>query len=148
MQHARQGLIAGLLLAAAPLQGESLRGLEWLAGCWQSDDGSAQEVWAQRGDGLLLGFGIALDGGRVAFYELLTITVGDDGLPVYTAQPAGQSPTAFVAADLADASARFVNAEHDYPQEIAYRLDGEMLVATISALHGERAQTFVKRRCR
>lgn len=135
------------LPAIAGSQGGNVDDLEWLLGCWQSDDDSAREVWSAEADGSLLGFAVALANGRVVFYELLSIRAGDDGVPVYTAHPAGQTRTAFAAAHVGNDSARFVNPAHDYPQAIAYRLDGNRLIATISLLEGERPQTFAKRRC-
>lgn len=140
-------LVACALPAIAVSRAGGVADLEWLLGCWQSDDDSAREVWAAEADGSLLGFAVALDDGRVAFHELLSIKAGADGVPVYTAHPAGQSRTAFTAAHIADDSVRFVNPAHDYPQAIAYRLDRDRLIATISLLDGERPQTFAKRRC-
>jgi len=43
--------------------------------------------------------------------------------------------------------ALFVNPDHDYPQEIRYRRDGNRLIATISLLGGEDARSFDKQAC-
>lgn len=134
-------------LAAAQSRAAGMSDLRWLLGCWQSEDGSEQEAWVEESDGSLLGFGVTVAGSRVTFYELLTITADADGVPVYTAHLAGQAPTSFVLSALDGSSVTFSNPAHDFPQEIAYRLEGETLIATISALDGERPRTFPKRRC-
>ena len=143
----RVSILLFALVAAAPTQAVGLSDLHWLLGCWQSEDGSAQEAWVEESDGSLLGVGVTVAGGRVTFYELLSIRAGEDGVPVYTAHPAGQSRTLFLLTTLDGSRVVFSNPEHDFPQEIAYRLDGETLIATISALDGERPRSFPKRRC-
>ena len=119
----------------------------WLAGCWVSENGSAQEVWAIERGGTLVGFGAAVDDGSIGFYELLTIRQADDGSWVYTAHPSGQATTSFAATSSGDESAVFENAGHDYPQLIRYERSGDWLVATISLTDGSRAATFQKQMC-
>ncbi len=135
------------LLGAAPSQAADLGDLGWLLGCWRSEDGSAQEAWVEETDGSLVGFAVVVDGGRVAFYEILTIAIGADGELVYTAHPEGASRTEFVLTKLGASDVLFSNPDHDYPQEIGYRLDDDTLVATISLLDGERPRSFPKQRC-
>lgn len=137
-----------LLLAAAGFwRADASGGPDWLLGCWQSDDGLQVEAWAEEPDGSLIGFGAVFADGRLGFHELLSIRRSDAGALIYTAHPAGQSRTVFTAVDDPRGGLRFVNPAHDYPQEIAYRRDGERLVATISALGGGNSRTFDKRRC-
>jgi hypothetical protein len=121
--------------------------LDWLVGCWESADGNAKEVWVREPDGSLIGFGVVVSDGAVEFYEVLRVVVNQDGALAYTAYPAGQSPTTFVEAAASNAYVLFSNPDHDYPQEIAYRLEGTKLYATISAQNGRNPQTFDKRRC-
>lgn len=121
--------------------------LDWLVGCWETPDGSAREVWVKEPDGSLIGFGVAIADGMVAFHEVLRVEVPSDGSLTYTAYPAGQLPATFVAKKLSSESIVFVNPAHDYPQEISYWLDGTTLLATISGLNGENLQSFNKRRC-
>lgn len=119
----------------------------WLAGCWISDDGNAQEVWAAEGDGSLVGFAVALGEEGIGFYELMTIRRSEDGVWVFTAYPAGQTLTSFSATTVGDESAVFENAGHDYPQVVRYERSGERLEATISLSDGSRLTTFRKRAC-
>ena len=135
-------VLAGLLLGADAADDPG-----WLSGCWQNDDGTDVEAWAQEADGSMIGFAVALAGGKVVFHELLSIRRTDAGPLRYTAYPAGQSRTAFDAAEAEAGMLRFVNPAHDYPQAIEYRRHGDRLVATISMLNGENPGRFERRRC-
>lgn len=73
----RLGIIALMAcLADADLRADDL---DWLLGCWESADGAESEVWTRGMDGSMLGFAFTLSGGRVAFYEILTIDRGESG---------------------------------------------------------------------
>ena len=121
--------------------------LEWLIGCWQTPDGAAQEVWVAENDDTLAGFAVSLRNNKVSFYEVLTIKRSPDGLLVYTAHPSGQTTTSFVAMQVSDDSALFVNADHDYPQAIRYSRDGNHLAASSSLLDGSQENSFNKIAC-
>ena len=137
-----------LLLPVLSLAGEpGEHPLEWLIGCWMTPDGSSQEVWVDDTDGGLTGFSVSVADSQVGFYEILTIRPGDNGSFVYTAHPSGQATTSFTVAEISENSAVFVNAEHDYPQQISYTRAAENLHATISLLDGSRPVTFDKVAC-
>lgn len=121
--------------------------LDWLAGCWETPDQSAQEVWVIEDADLLLGFSVSVRDNKVRFYELMTIRRADDKSWVLTAYPAGQKPGAFTASQLGTQSVMFANAEHDYPQQIMYRREGNKLLATISLLGGANPTNFDKVAC-
>ena len=144
-------VLVSLLVAACPGQGPRVEetgvGLDWLAGCWQSDDGRARETWVYESDGSLIGFGILLVDGRLASHELLSIRNDGGGKRTYTAHPSGQARTSFVEREAGDDYIRFANHGHDYPQLIAYRRDGARLLATIARLDGGNEQRFAWRRC-
>jgi hypothetical protein len=137
----------GLSLLFQPLLTQA-SDVDWLIGCWESADGSSKEVWVKEPGDSLMGFGVALSGNDVVFYELLRVVANRDAALSYTAYPAGQSPTTFAATDTTTSSVVFSNAEHDYPQEIAYRLEGSNLNATISALDGKNPKSFDKQPCK
>ena len=136
-------LLPALSLAAEPVE----HPLDWLVGCWMTPDGSAQEVWVADGDGGLSGFSVSLADNKVSFYETLTIRSGEDGALVYTAHPSGQASTSFTASEITENSALFINANHDYPQQIRYKLVSGSLQATISLLDGSRSVSFDKVAC-
>lgn len=121
--------------------------LDWLAGCWATPDQTAQEVWAIEDDDLLLGFSVNIHDNKVGFYELMTIRRISDNYWVFTAHPAGQPPGSFDASQTGEQSVTFINADHDYPQQITYQRDGRRLLATISLLGGANPTNFNKVAC-
>ncbi len=131
-------------LAATPANAGEL---DWLAGCWQSSDGSSREVWVVDNDDLLVGFSATASDGAIGFHEVLTLRRTQTGEWRYTAHPSGQAVTTFTAPRVDDNAIVFVNAGHDYPQRISYRRAGNTLIATISLADGERPVHFEKDRC-
>ncbi len=121
---------------------------KWLIGCWESADKKSKEIWVAEPDGSLTGFGVVLKNSDIAFYEVLRIVSNDGGTLTYTAHPSGQAAATFTARLNTENSISFSNPRHDYPQEISYRNEGEILFATISALNGEKAQSFNKQLCK
>jgi len=136
------------LLPAMALGGDTGSGVfQWLTGCWVTPDKSAQEVWVIDDERSLSGFAVTLANNAVRFHEILRIQQDDEGAWTYTAHPSGQVSTSFKAAEVGASSALFVNPDHDYPQEIRYRRDGNRLMATISLLGGDEARSFDKQSC-
>lgn len=136
------------LLPAVALGGDSDSGIfHWIEGCWSTPDKSSLEVWVIDNEVSLSGFAVTLANHSVRFYELLRIQQDHEGSWAYIAHPSGQVSTTFKAADIGDSSVLFVNADHDYPQEIRYQRDGNRLLATISSLGGGDARSFAKYAC-
>ena len=119
----------------------------WLVGCWATRDKSAQEVWVADSDRSLAGFGVTISESAVAFYEVLSIKQSDDGSWTYTAHPSGQESASFVAVEMSEKSVVFANPNHDYPQEIRYRREGNQLYAMVSLLGGVNPRSFDKVAC-
>jgi hypothetical protein len=133
-----------MLASSADSSGSSFG---WLEGCWVSEDQSSREVWVVDDETSLIGFSIALDAGKVVFYEVLSIRLNGDGSWRYNAHPSGQESAAFVASEPGENSVVFVNPDHDYPQEIRYRRDGNRLYASIALLGGIEPNSFDKVAC-
>jgi hypothetical protein len=129
-------------VAAKPAQLD----ISWIEGCWSNADNTSKEVWVRQANGGLLGFSVSISGNKVQFYELLTINLSKDGL-LYSAYPQGQVPTAFRATNIGENTVTFSNPEHDYPQQISYRRDGERLLAIISLTGGGKPNSFDKAKC-
>lgn len=125
----------------------SQNGLNWLVGCWVSADKSSQEVWVVESDNSLIGFAVSLGVEEVVFYEVLRIKQNADSLWTYSAHPSGQAPASFIAVETGESSVVFSNPNHDYPQEIRYRRNGDRLYATISLRGGADPKSFDKTAC-
>lgn len=107
--------------------------LDWMAGHWCTDSGgkSVEEVWLPpRGD-VLVGLGRTYTADRTVGFEFLRIA-GVEGVQSYIAQPGGQPPTHFARTDGGENWVRFENPEHDFPQRIEYRRDGDKLYAEVA----------------
>ena len=141
-------LTALALFPVLALGGDSDSGeLSWLVGCWVTADKSAQEVWVIDSERSLAGFGVAINDNKVGFYEILSIKQSEDGSWTYTAHPSGQASASFQAIQFSENSVVFENPDHDYPQEIKYRREGDRLNATISLVGGVNPNSFDKVAC-
>lgn len=121
--------------------------LDWLVGCWVSPDKSSQEVWVVNNGDSLAGFGVTIRDNAVAFFEVLSIGQADNGVLIYSAHPSGQETASFAATNITANSVLFVNADHDYPQEVRYSREGKQLLATVSLLGGAKPNSFNKIAC-
>ncbi|MGD2133465.1 MAG: DUF6265 family protein [Maricaulaceae bacterium] len=146
-------LIAAGLLAASLAGGcataqpaEESASLEWLTGCWVTDDGATREIWSEPYGDLLFGYAVTEQDGAVVFFEDLRIEPTETGAD-YVASPGGGDPVRFERVAVGPASAAFVNPEHDFPQRIVYVGDGDRLIATISLADGSEARAFGFTRC-
>jgi hypothetical protein len=140
-------IIIPALWAIDSWSSDSAGDLNWLLGCWESTDGSSREVWVRQSDEQLIGFSVALAQGQVVFYETLSIGIDDDGNAHYTAHPEGQPATVFSAETQRGNEIEFINPQHDFPQKISYRPEGDQLLASISLLDGGNSILFDKVRC-
>ncbi len=130
---------------APPLQAASVSDLAWLAGCWASMDGEAGsgEQWMPPAGGTLLGTSRTVRNGRTVAYEFLQIREIEPGKIAYIALPSGQSETIFPLAKAGEREAVFENPEHDFPQRVIYKLDGDgVLRASIEGLSKGQLKTI------
>ncbi len=104
--------------------------LSWMAGHWRSSDQKEEELWLPMAGSIMLGLHRTLRPSGKAFFEYLRIEEDGDTL-TYWASPNGESPVPFTAREAASHDITFSNPQHDFPQDIRYRLDGSELVASI-----------------
>jgi hypothetical protein len=127
---------------------EELGRLGFMVGCWASTDGANQEIWSMPRGGLMFGYATTMQGGKLAFFEQSRIDVRN-ARAAYTASPDGQRPVVFTEPGAATPDVVvFENAEHDYPQRIAYRKTKTGLAATISRLDGSRPTQYAWAPCK
>lgn len=125
-------IAALLIIGAAPAAGPA-PSLDWLGGHWCADLGNetVEEFWLPPHGGVAIGVGRTRSGDRTTAFEYLRV-VDLDGVPAYVAQPGGRPPTTFRMSASGVQWIRFENPEHDFPQRIEYRRDGDTLHAEIA----------------
>lgn len=122
---------------------------DWLAGRWCGADGprgQTCETWQQAAGGTMLGTSQTVKGGTTVAFEFLRIAIEGD-TAVYLPQPGGKPPVAFRAVPGGE-GVTFVNAAHDYPQRIHYRVAGDVMTAEISLADGSKAMRWTFNRVR
>lgn len=120
---------------------------EWLAGRWcTAEDAPTRtcEQWQPAAGGMMLGTSQTVKGGKTVAFEFLRIGL-DGETAVYLPQPGGKPAVAF-RATVDGEGVTFVNAAHDYPQRIHYRLKDDELIAEISLADGSKAMRWRYRR--
>ncbi len=128
-------LVLTQALTAAPAP--DIASLDWLTGCWAGDDGGelSEECWLHPAGGMMLGFNRTVSESGSAF-EFLRLGPHPDGIAYY-ASPSGGSAVPFVLVENGDGLAVFANPEHDFPQRLTYRREGDRLSARVEALDGK-----------
>ncbi len=134
----RRNVVLVLITAtlAPPVMGEEnspTESLDWMAGHWCSDSGakSVEELWLPPRGEVLVGLGRTYTTDRTVGFEFLRIAAVD-GVQSYIAQPGGEPPTHFARTAGGEDWVRFENPQHDFPQRIEYRRDGDNLYAEVA----------------
>jgi len=143
-------MIGLALLAAAPAgaQGEAAALPGWMAGCWLTDDANgrrSEECWTAPRGAMMLGSGHVVEGSKSLSFEHMRI-VREGTRLVFIAQPGGAPPTRFPLETQSATEMRFLNADHDYPQRVTYRLVDGALEAEVAMKDGARAMRWTFRR--
>ena len=128
----------------------TLADLSWLTGCWGSDrDGyRIREHWMKPAGNQILGINHTVVEDQTLGYEFVRIVQEENGDIFFVALPSGQKEARFKLMIVTDREARFENPDHDYPQRVIYRRDGDSLVGRIEGVSKgkERAVDFPYKR--
>jgi hypothetical protein len=137
MRQTGLAAMAAMLLTAAAPPTKGVETLGWMSGAWlQEKDGSwAEEHWSTPRGGVMLGTGLSGREGKASEFEFFRIAM-DGGTLTFFASPDGRTAVPFRLVSSSAREAVFENPGHDYPQRIAYRLEGKMLLGTISLQDG------------
>lgn len=85
----------------------------------------------------MLGMSRTIKQGRTIEHEFMQVHAGAGGRLAYVAYPSGQRSAIFPLLRIGDTEVVFENPQHDFPQRVAYRLDGpSRLVARIEGVRG------------
>jgi hypothetical protein len=145
MKHVLIALSLGLAACAIAPAARAQEPLDWMTGCWRSEDRTYREVWTGNEFGHMFGYALNLEGRTATFFEQTRIDLGPPA--VFYAYPGGFGPSEFTEVRRARGTITFENPAHDFPQRIIYQRDGRRLNATISRMDGTRAVTYNFRRC-
>jgi hypothetical protein len=121
----------------------------FLAGCWeqQRDAGAwTEECWTGTRGGLMMGSGRDGKDDSVRHWEWMRIERGSDGSLTFYGSPKGAPGVGFKATQADSTSITFVNAGHDYPQRIRYKVTETGLDAEISMADGSNPNRWTYRR--
>ena len=118
----------------------------WLQGCWTTEGASdgqrpeaVDEQWMAPRGGSMLGMSRTVRDGRLLEFESIVLRE-QDGRLAYHAHPSGQPGAVFLSISVTRSSALFENPQHDFPQRIGYRRDGDRLVAWIEGMRNGQAR--------
>ena len=120
------------LQAVAPSQSAGVEQVAWLAGCWQyvKGDRTVEEQWMAPRGHTMISTGRTTQGDTLAEYELVLIRE-HNGQLAYESHPSGQGSAVFLSRTVGENEIVFENLQHDFPQRIGYRRDGDSLHAWI-----------------
>jgi Domain of unknown function (DUF6265) len=117
--------------------------MNWLAGAWRTAEPAStsgaspvvEELWMPEAAGLMLGLGRTVGAGRRSF-EYMRIERDRDGIIRFYGSPGGAPAVPFHLMVCERGVMTFENGDHDYPQVITYRREGDSLTASIAKLSG------------
>jgi hypothetical protein len=138
-------MIAILILAEAA----ALPMPAFLSGCWEQRTEAGrwtEECWTDTRGGLMIGSGRDGSGDKVGHWEWMRIERDADGTLTFYGSPKGAAPVGFKAIDADSQSITFVNASHDYPQRVRYRVTDTGLAAEVSLADGSKPNRWSYRR--
>lgn len=123
----------GLALCSGAVDAAGEPSLDWLAGRWCNDDGDRRidEAWFPQAGGVLLGMSRTTRAGKPESFEFMRIAV-EGKLATLHVQPGGAPAVVFTQAARGERWIRFEAPEHDFPNRIEYRAEGEGLNAWIA----------------
>jgi len=113
----------------------------WLQGCWQmtSGDRIVEEQWMAPRAGVMLNIGRTVRGDKLVEYEWVMLSERDGAL-AYEAHPSGQPSAVFTAQSSSGTEVVFENPQHDFPQRVGYRRDGETMLAWVEGTVGGKSR--------
>ena len=133
-----------LLLVAALAPSSSVQDLAWMSGCWASVAGEpgSGEMWTAPAGGTLLGVSRTVKGGRTVAHEFMQIRETGPGQIAFIALPSGQKEASFPLVRLSGQEVVFENPQHDFPQRVIYRREGDLLTGRIEGREGGETKAF------
>ena len=97
--------------------------LQWISGCWASDDGKerTEEFWLKPAGQSMIGLSRTIAGGKTVFIEYAQIAEAGGEIAYTVSLGMGARPVSFKLIKSSESEAVFENPAHDFPQRIIYR---------------------------
>ena len=121
-----------LALQSATSQPLGIDDVAWLTGCWEHSSGSrtVEEHWLPPRAHSMVNVGRTVQADKLVEYEMVLIRE-QDGRLAYEAHPSGQPSAVFMSRTVGNREVVFDNLQHDFPQRVGYKRDGDALLAWI-----------------
>jgi len=128
----RYAIALCVALQAAATSQSRVEQVAWLAGCWEHSTAqrTVEEQWMAPRGHTMLSAGRTTSGDRLVEYEMVLIRE-QGGQLAYESHPSGQPSAVFLSRTVTEKEVVFENFQHDFPQRIGYRRDGDSLHAWI-----------------
>ena len=140
-----------LMTVALAAPTSSVQDLSWISGCWASvgAEAGSGETWMAPAGGTLFGVSRTVKGGKTVAHEFMQIRETGPGQIAFIALPSGQKEASFPLVRLSGQEAVFENPQHDFPQRVIYRRDGDLLTGRIEGSEGGETKgiDFPMKRC-
>ena len=97
--------------------------LDWMSGCWSSDDGKEQidECWMKPAGQSMLGTSRTVAGGKTVFTEYVQIREANGETAYVVSLGLSPQPVSFKLIKSSENEVVFENLAHDFPQRVIYR---------------------------
>ena len=113
----------------------SIADLGGMAGCWERRDDAKKllitEQWMSPAGTSILGIGRTVKDGKTTGWEYMRIEKRDDGLYFVSRPKENAEDTSFKLIRSTASEFVFENTEHDFPQRVIYKLQGEKMTGRI-----------------
>lgn len=120
-----------VLLSSEPVLAQektfTINDLAWLKGCWSSSRNGREttEHWLKPAGGTMLGISRTVADAKTVEFEFTQIRQEASGEIFFIAKPSGQPEATFKLIKGSANEVIFENPQHDFPQRVIYRLQGD-----------------------
>jgi hypothetical protein len=139
--------ILGLaLVASVKAQTATIASFAGLSGCWERNENSgtvvATEMWMKPAGTSIMGMGRTVKNGKTVNYEMMRIEQRTDGIYFVAKPKANPAETSFKLKSSSVGEFAFENPEHDFPQRVIYKVNGNSLRGRIEGTQNGKSMGF------
>ena len=104
-----------------------------MAGCWERDSKGSliSEMWMKPAGSSIFGMGRTVKGGKTVDFEMMRIEQRADGIYFVARPKANAEETPFKLKSSSAGDFVFENLQHDFPQRVIYKANGNSLTGRI-----------------